>query len=63
MASHPPGSCCYKGVKHEGEAKGEYITIGDFEAYVSWPEDKSTENAILLSVTYPTTLPILVCLY
>eukprot|EP01099_Mayorella_cantabrigiensis_P005619 TRINITY_DN4564_c0_g1_i1.p1 TRINITY_DN4564_c0_g1~~TRINITY_DN4564_c0_g1_i1.p1 ORF type:complete len:255 (-),score=42.58 TRINITY_DN4564_c0_g1_i1:204-968(-) len=48
MASNPPGACCYKGVKHEGEATGEFVTIGDFEAYVSWPEDKSTENAILL---------------
>ncbi|KEF54380.1 esterase/lipase [Exophiala aquamarina CBS 119918] len=48
MASNPPGACCYKGVKHEGEAKGEFIQIGDFETYVVYPEDKSTEKAILL---------------
>ncbi|KIV93097.1 hypothetical protein PV10_04339 [Exophiala mesophila] len=48
MASNPPGSCCYKGVKHEGDPVGEFVTIGDFEAYVSWPENKSTEHAILL---------------
>jgi len=50
MASNPPGACCYKGVKHEGEAKGEYIQIGDFETYIVYPEDKSTEKAILLYV-------------
>jgi hypothetical protein len=50
MASNPPGACCYKGVKHEGEAKGEFIQIGDFETYVSYPEDRSTEKAILLYV-------------
>ena len=56
MASNPPGPCCYKGVKHEGEAKGEFVTIGDFEAYLSYPEDKSTDKAILLFVApVPTT--------
>ena len=51
MASNPPGACCYKGVKHEGEPKGEFGKIGDFETYLSWPEDKSTENALLMYVT------------
>ncbi|KAI1609909.1 esterase/lipase [Exophiala viscosa] len=48
MTSHPPGSCCYKGVKHEGEAKGEISTLGDFEIYTKYPEDKSTEKGILI---------------
>lgn len=57
MASNPPGACCYKGVTHEGKAKGEYIQIGDFEAYVSYPEDKSTEKAILMYVIHLVSLP------
>ncbi|KAF2101625.1 dienelactone hydrolase family protein [Rhizodiscina lignyota] len=48
MASNPPGRCCTIGVKHEGEAVGEMGKIGDFETYFSYPEDKSTTNAILL---------------
>lgn len=57
MASNPPGACCYKGVTHEGKAKGEYIQIGDFEAYISYPEDKSTEKAILMYVIHLVLLP------
>ena len=41
-------SCCYKGVKHEGEAKGELKMLGDIEVYYSYPENKSTEYGILL---------------
>lgn len=48
MASNPPGSCCYKGVKHDGTPTGTYETVADFEAYVKYPEDKSTEKGILL---------------
>lgn len=48
MASHPPARCCTIGVKHEGEAKGEIKTIGDIGTYFSYPEDKSTETAILI---------------
>lgn len=48
MASHPPGKCCYRGVVHEGEAKGQISRLGDIETYVSYPEDKSTEYGILL---------------
>ena len=29
MTSNPPASCCTVGVKHEGEAKGEFQQIGD----------------------------------
>ncbi|EXJ93180.1 esterase/lipase [Capronia epimyces CBS 606.96] len=48
MASNPPGACCYKGVKHEGTATGEISTLGDFEIYTKYPEDKSTDLGILI---------------
>lgn len=51
MASHPPGSCCYKGVKHEGTPTGELSKLGDFEIYTKYPEDKSTEYGILMYVS------------
>lgn len=50
MASNPPGTCCYKGVKHEGDAVGKYDRIDDFEVYISEAPDKSTENGILMYV-------------
>lgn len=53
MASHPPGSCCFKGVKHEGQPVGSLIKVKDLEVYISEPENKSTDNAILLYV-FPT---------
>ncbi|KAJ5266645.1 hypothetical protein N7478_009453 [Penicillium angulare] len=48
MASLPPASCCYKGVKHEGAAKGSISQIGDVEVYTVYPDDKSTKKAILI---------------
>ncbi|KIW40993.1 uncharacterized protein PV06_06591 [Exophiala oligosperma] len=48
MTSHPPGKCCYQGVKHEGTATGEFSTLGDFEIYTKYPENKSTEKGILI---------------
>ncbi|PWY71673.1 alpha/beta-hydrolase [Aspergillus heteromorphus CBS 117.55] len=48
MTSHPPRSCCYQGVKHEGEATGSYSTLNDFEIYTNYPADKSTEHGILI---------------
>jgi len=48
MTSHPPGTCCYKGVKHEGTATGEFSQLGDFEIYTKYPEDKSTDLGILI---------------
>lgn len=29
MASNPPAACCTVGVKHEGDAKGQFQQIGD----------------------------------
>ncbi|KAK7184562.1 hypothetical protein DPSP01_009034 [Paraphaeosphaeria sporulosa] len=48
MASNPPGRCCAIGVKHEGEAQGEIKKIGDVRTYFSYPENKSTQNAIVI---------------
>ena len=48
MASHPPGACCYAGVKHEGTPTGELKSVGDVETYFAYPKDKSTKRAILL---------------
>lgn len=48
MASNPMGQCCVVGVKHEGTAKGEVKTIGGVRTYVSYPADKSTQNAVLI---------------
>ena len=48
MASHPPGTCCYAGVKHEGTPTGEMKLVGDVETYFTYPKDKSTKRAILL---------------
>lgn len=48
MASNPAGSCCYQGVKHEGDFVGTFDKIDDFEVYISEAPDKSRDNAILI---------------
>jgi hypothetical protein len=63
MASHPPAQCCAVGVKHEGTAKGEvktidnsmvitvtpiYVLMWTVRTYVSYPEDKSSQEAIII---------------
>jgi hypothetical protein len=52
MASNPPGSCCYQGVKHEGTPTGELSQLGDFEIYTKYPENKNTEYGVLMYVTH-----------
>ncbi|KAH7051008.1 Alpha/Beta hydrolase protein [Macrophomina phaseolina] len=47
MASYPPGRCCITGVKHEGTAVGKFEKVGGVDAYVTYPEDKSTHTAVL----------------
>ncbi|OKL56573.1 hypothetical protein UA08_08066 [Talaromyces atroroseus] len=47
MASYPPSSCCYQGVKHEGQPVGGILNVGDFEIYTSYPANKSTDYAVL----------------
>ncbi|KAF2640359.1 alpha/beta-hydrolase [Massarina eburnea CBS 473.64] len=48
MASNPIGRCCAVGVKHEGTTTGEEKTIGGVKCYVAYPEDKKTENALII---------------
>ncbi|KAJ9660562.1 hypothetical protein H2198_002499 [Neophaeococcomyces mojaviensis] len=48
MSSNPPGSCCYKGVEHEGNSVGRVETVSDFEVYITEAKDKSKENGILI---------------
>jgi hypothetical protein len=75
MASHPIAKCCTVGVKHEGTAVGEIKKIGDggsntvrgssladlsiVRTYFSYPEDKSTQNAILILTGKSTHLTLL----
>ncbi|KAG8623444.1 hypothetical protein KVT40_008420 [Elsinoe batatas] len=47
MTSNAPAHCCTVGVKHTGEAKGEFKTIGDTEVYFSQPSSP-TDKAILI---------------
>lgn len=35
MTSYTPAQCCIVGVKHEGEAKGEFKQIGDGISYTA----------------------------
>ncbi|KAK0101679.1 hypothetical protein ONS95_006836 [Cadophora gregata] len=38
MASHPPGSCCTVGFKHEGTPQGKSIRVaGKYDAYLATP--------------------------
>ncbi|KAF1979456.1 dienelactone hydrolase [Bimuria novae-zelandiae CBS 107.79] len=48
MVSNPPGRCCAVGIKHEGEAHGEIKKIGDVRTYFAYPENKATQNAIII---------------
>ncbi|KAB2576487.1 Hydrolase tropI [Lasiodiplodia theobromae] len=48
MTSYPPGECCIRGVKHEGQAVGKMVQVGGISSYVVYPEDESTRNAILV---------------
>jgi len=43
----PPGKCCITGVRHEGKPTGSSQKIGQIDTYVAYPEDKSTDKAIL----------------
>ncbi|KAL7928190.1 esterase/lipase [Trichoderma chlorosporum] len=47
MASNPPGRCCVTGASYEGSPCGEIKLFNDVEVYITYPEDKSTERAIL----------------
>ncbi|KAK6428332.1 hypothetical protein LTR95_015527 [Oleoguttula sp. CCFEE 5521] len=48
MASHPPGQCCTQGVRHTGEAKGEFVDIQGIKTYVSTPKSGDKSLAIII---------------
>ncbi|GIJ92539.1 hypothetical protein Asppvi_001817 [Aspergillus pseudoviridinutans] len=48
MASNMPARCCTVGVKHSGEATGEYQAIDGVETYFSYPEDRSTKHGVII---------------
>lgn len=50
MASFPPGSCCYQGVRHEGTSRGKLIQLDklNVEAYVVSPENQETDKGIVM---------------
>ncbi|KAK0660248.1 Protein AIM2 [Lasiodiplodia hormozganensis] len=48
MASNPPGKCCTTGFKHEGASAGKIEKVAGINTYVVYPENKSTENAVLI---------------
>lgn len=63
MASHPPNSCCYKGIRHEGKPTGEISALGDIEVYIKHPENESTQYGLLLLVfNMHTYIRSLICL-
>ncbi|RMJ02447.1 hypothetical protein CDV36_015288 [Fusarium kuroshium] len=49
MTSHPPSSCCYKGVKHEGTAAGRLKAYDDFEVYISEPANHSSKGILFIT--------------
>ncbi|KAF1922893.1 alpha/beta-hydrolase [Didymella exigua CBS 183.55] len=48
MASNPPGECCAKGTKHEGEPKGEFKLVDGIDTYLAHPASGSTKDAIVI---------------
>jgi len=43
----PPSTCCITGVRHSGEPSGSIKQIGQIETYFAYPENNSTDKAIL----------------
>jgi hypothetical protein len=49
MTSYPPGSCCSKGLEHEGTtAHGQLSTLKDFEIYTAYSTERSPEKGVLM---------------
>ncbi|KAH8694368.1 esterase/lipase [Ilyonectria robusta] len=49
MASNPIGSCCYQGVKHEGQPYGHVETVGETETYIVEPKSSNGFGLIFLT--------------
>ncbi|KAI2470169.1 dienelactone hydrolase [Annulohypoxylon bovei var. microspora] len=50
MASNPPGDCCVKGFRHEGEPAGAAFKIGQHDAYKAIPDARSAKDAGILII-------------
>jgi hypothetical protein len=44
----PSGDCCLKGTIHEGEARGNTVTIAGVDTYVSKPPEGKANGNIML---------------
>ncbi|KAF5613328.1 esterase lipase [Fusarium sp. NRRL 25303] len=49
MASKTISSCCYQGVKHEGQPRGRIETVGETEIYVVEPESDNGIGLVFLT--------------
>ncbi|KAH9204851.1 esterase/lipase [Leptodontidium sp. 2 PMI_412] len=52
MTSNALGSCCYKGVKYEGQLRGRIEALGDTEAYVTNPTAEAANGYGILYLTH-----------
>ncbi|KAI0887701.1 dienelactone hydrolase [Annulohypoxylon maeteangense] len=50
MASNPPGDCCTKGFRFEGEPTGKAIKVGQHDAYLAIPNASNAKDAAILIV-------------
>lgn len=48
MTSNTIGSCCFQGVKHEGQPHGRINTVGEIEMYVVEPDSGSNGVGLIL---------------
>jgi hypothetical protein len=48
MTSNTIGSCCFQGVKHEGQPHGQINTVGEIEMYVVEPDSGSNGIGLIL---------------
>ncbi|KAF8999601.1 dienelactone hydrolase [Cyathus striatus] len=46
--AHPPGDCCFRSIKHSGDAVGHTISLGGMQTYVSEPPSQGAGNKIIL---------------
>ncbi|KAG4411864.1 hypothetical protein IFR04_015004 [Cadophora malorum] len=51
MTSNAPGSCCYKGVKHEGHPRGRIEYLGETEVYVTEPSTSAANGHGIVYLT------------
>jgi hypothetical protein len=47
MASNIISSCCYQGVKHEGQPRGRVETVGETEIYIVEAESDNGIGLVL----------------